>query len=325
MRAKFTTAIAVLNRHHVLRRDERGLFDSNEGYLPLALNGKRSVVDSPAGRLAYYAGPVREGRPLLLLHSVNAAASAAEVRPLFEHYARKRPVYALELPGFGRSERAPRDYTPRVMTNAVLAMHSEIGNAHGGAPIDALALSLSCEFLARAATERRSAFRSLAFVSPTGLDSGSCRYGAPASSREVRWLNRLLAGTRFGPALFRQLVRPRVIRHFLQRAWGSQLIDETLFAYCVLTTRQPGAEHAPLAFLSQQPFSNDISAIYDEVTQPVWLAHGVRGGFNDFRAAETLVSGGRWQDSLFDAGSLPHFEQPGEFIQRYETFLNGNG
>jgi hypothetical protein len=48
--------------------------------LPVALRGERFEFDSRAGRLsAYLAG---EGPPLLLVHSVNAAASAAEVRPL---------------------------------------------------------------------------------------------------------------------------------------------------------------------------------------------------------------------------------------------------
>jgi hypothetical protein len=50
--------------------------------------------------------------------------------------------------------------------------------------------------------------------------------------------------------LFTQLTRPAVIRYFLQRTWGSRVIDETLWAYDVQSTRAPGAEHAPLAFLS---------------------------------------------------------------------------
>jgi pimeloyl-ACP methyl ester carboxylesterase len=49
--------------------------------------------------------------PLLLIHSVNAAASAYEVRPLFDHYRGRRPVYALDLPGFGQSDRSDRLYS----------------------------------------------------------------------------------------------------------------------------------------------------------------------------------------------------------------------
>ena len=61
-------------------------------------------------------------RPLLLLHSINAAASAYEMKPLFEHYSRERPVYALDFPGYGLSDRSARDYTPRLMTDAIHAL-----------------------------------------------------------------------------------------------------------------------------------------------------------------------------------------------------------
>jgi hypothetical protein len=65
--------------------------------LPAAVSGERFEFASRAGRLsAYVAG---EGPPLLLLHSVNAAASAAEVRPLHEHYRATRTVFSLDLPG----------------------------------------------------------------------------------------------------------------------------------------------------------------------------------------------------------------------------------
>ena len=64
------------------------------------------------------------------------------MRPLYERYSKSRAVYALELPGFGFSDRSDRAYTPRLMTDAVLAMVAEIRQRHGGRPIDVLALSL---------------------------------------------------------------------------------------------------------------------------------------------------------------------------------------
>ena len=140
--------------------------------LPPALEGERREFSGRAGRLSYYvAGPaVSNGAaPLLLIHSLNAAASAYEVRPLFDHYRRSRRVYALDLPGFGFSERSRRNYTPRLYTDAVLDMLDEIAREHGTAPVDALALSLGSEFLARAATEQAGRFATVALVSPTGF------------------------------------------------------------------------------------------------------------------------------------------------------------
>ena len=77
--------------------------------LPPALAGERREFRGRAGRLSYYVGgPAvsNDAAPLLLIHSLNAAASAYEVRPLFDHYCQRRRTYALDLPGFGFSERS---------------------------------------------------------------------------------------------------------------------------------------------------------------------------------------------------------------------------
>ena len=137
--------------------------------LPPALSGDRIEIDSRAGRLSYYvAGPAdgavapTDATPLLLLHSINAAGSACEVRPLFEHYRQRRPVYALDLPGFGFSERSDRPYLPRLMTDAVHAMVDEIQRVQGAVAIDVIGVSLSSEYVARAAQEAPARFRSVA-------------------------------------------------------------------------------------------------------------------------------------------------------------------
>src|SRR5512141_2005525 len=70
--------------------------------LPHALTGKRRTFSGRAGRLSYYVGG--EGAPLLLIHSVNASASAYEVLPIYEHFRPRRRVYAVDLPGFGFSD-----------------------------------------------------------------------------------------------------------------------------------------------------------------------------------------------------------------------------
>ena len=56
---------------------------------------------------------------MLLVHSINAAPSAMEMKPLFDHYRHRRPVYAPDLPGFGASERGDRPYTPELYADAL--------------------------------------------------------------------------------------------------------------------------------------------------------------------------------------------------------------
>ena len=291
--------------------------------LPPAVSGDRIEFGSRAGQLsAYVAG---SGMPMLLVHSVNAAGSAAEVRPLHEHYHPTRSVFSLDLPGFGFSERSDRAYTPRLMTDALHAAIEQIRQRCGPAPVDALAVSLASEFLARAAVEAPQAFRSVALVSPTGLSGLQPWRGAPGSDRGLPWLHRALRGpgAAWGGALFRGLTTPRVIRYFLRRTWGAQAIDEDLWRYDILTTRQPGAEHAPLHFLSAGLFGADIHTIYEQLTLPVWMSHGVRGDFADYRGKAIVECRPNWHFSSFPTGALPYFELPERFCDEYDRFLAG--
>jgi pimeloyl-ACP methyl ester carboxylesterase len=287
--------------------------------LPPAVSGERFEFDSAAGRISAYV--TGQGAPLLLVHSVNAAASVAEVRPLFEHYARTRTVFALDLPGYGFSERSDRDYTPRLMTDALLAMREPMRTRCGEQPVDALAVSLACEFLARAAVEAPQAWRSLALVSPTGFSGSRSRRDPPGSTQAKPWLYRALRGPGWGGALFRGLTRPGVIRYFLERTWGGKDIDETLWRYDVITTRQPGAEYAPLHFLGGSMFSTDIHTVYEQLAAPVWMSHGVRGDFVDYRGKRLVEGRPNWRFDVFATGAMPYFEVPRDFFAAYDSFL----
>ena len=301
------------------------LFVPHALHLPQALEGERCEFSGRAGRLSYYvAGPMVLGdtAPLLLIHSVNAAASAYEVRPLFEHYRQTRRVYALDLPGFGFSERSKRNYTPRLFADAVLDMLDEIARERGPEPVDALALSLGSEFLARAATEQVGRFATIALVSPTGFRKGDSFYGAPSSSRGLPFLNKVYEFPLWSRPFFDLLNSRASQRYFLSKTFGSnEAIDLGLLEYDYLTAHQPGAQHAPYCFISAIPFSTDINRIYDTLEPPVWLAHGVRGDFTDYAGTQKLAARPRWELRVFQTGALPYFERPDEFFAAYNAFV----
>lgn len=166
--------------------------------LPDAVTGERQVIDTPSGRVSFYRSdpfsiaPSTEAVPLLLIYSINAAGSSYEVGPIYEEFGRDRPVYSIDLPGFGFSDRSDRVYSVRVMTDAIHAMVSRILKTHGERRIDALALSLSSEFLARVASERPRDFRSVAFISPTGFDKRAPYTAAPSTTRAMPTFYRIL-------------------------------------------------------------------------------------------------------------------------------------
>lgn len=287
--------------------------------------GDSILLDDPrVGRLALYRAapsPEPSGPPLLLVHSVNAAASAHEMRPLYDLLSASRPTYALDLPGFGASLRSERPYTPRLMTSAILAATAFIRGQHRNEPIDGLGLSLSCEFVARAAYEKPSTFRSLALVSPTGMSGGQRNDGPAGSTRGSNVLHSILTVSLWRRALYRLLTRPRVIRYFLTRTFGSSDIDPTLWHDAIQTAQRSGAEHAPFYFLSGHLFSRDITRIYEGLSMPVWVAHGVRGDFVDYDGVEPLLERSHWRRETFDTGALPYFEALDRFMAAYMNVL----
>lgn len=296
------------------------------GELPAPVSGQRHEMASPVGRLTYYsAGPDTAGNlpPLLLIHSINAAGTAYEIRPLYEHYRQSRTVYALELPGFGHSDRGKREYSVRMMVDAILVMVREIQDVHGRDPIDALAVSLSSEFLARAVTESPLAFRSVALVSPTGFRSRDATTKWRNGTRAMPWLHGLFEFPLWSGGFFRLLTSRAGIRFFLKKTWGSPEIDEGLAEYDYLTTHQPGAQHAPYYFVSGYLFSEGIIRIYHSLTLPVWMAHGVRGDFVDYSNKTVVQDRANWTIEVFQTGAMPHFEAEAAFIRAYDAFLAG--
>ncbi len=289
--------------------------------LPSALDAERLTGDGQSGHLSYYVAG--DGPPMLLLHSINAAGSAYEVKPIFDGMRQSHTVYVPDLPGFGHSDRSDRDYNVSLYVSAVTDMLDVIAQLHDSIPVDGLALSLSSEFLARAARNHPERFRSLALVTPTGLNRGSSKLdGAEGETREMAAFSSFLRIPGLNQGLFNLLVKPGVIRYFLKRTWGTDTYDESLAEYDDLTTHQPGAMHAPLAFLSGKLFSKDIRRVYEAIDLPVWVPHGTRGDFKDFSGAGWTRDRDNWNLQPFESGALPHFEDADSFSNAYRSFLS---
>ena len=282
------------------------------------------LEDPSWGPLAVY-GPVAEGSPnqppLLVIHSVNAAASSAEMRTIYDDMGKERPTYGFDLPGFGRSYRGPGPYSPRVMTDALLAVATEVQRRHNAQPIDAIALSTACEFLAR----RHRAFGSLPHPRPHQSNWSSIAAvaatappAAPAArARRTRSCRCWPVGFDVRPA------HPAIGRALLPQAHIriKETIDEDLWKYCVQSAAAPGAKHAPLYFLSGYFFSGDITPIYEALTHPVWTVHGVRGDFVDYTGLSAVAQKPNWTVTELQTGALPHFEIEDDFMTRYREFL----
>ena len=300
--------------------------------LSAALPAPFASISGRAGALAiYHDGEAAGGAtPLLLLHSVNGSASAAEVRPLFLHSRTRRPTYALDLPGYGHSERSARPYTIRLMTDAVHEALHFAAARHGGAAVDVMALSLSCEFAAEAVLQQPGRVRTLTLISPTGMEDRRVgeRHEA-GKTREAAWLRRLLRQTRAGRGLYRLLTTEPSVRWFLARSWGTRDFDPRLLEHGLRCATLPGAENAPLDFVAGALFTAGVIERYRALPVPLWVAHGKQGAFTDFGACPercgTAATGGTYpvERTVFESGAMPHFQLPDDFNAAYERFISG--
>ncbi len=279
----------------------------------------RTFLGERSGVLTYYVDRHASGRPLVLLHSINAAGSSYEMGPLFLHYMQHRPVYALDLPGFGFSERSPRVYSPRLYADAILDfLESQVDES-----ADVVALSLSCEFAAQAALDAPERFHSLTLISPTGFTSRELPDGSQQAGTDQAGgaLYRLFSFPLWAQAFYDLIVTRASLHYFLSRSFEGEVYPG-LEQYAYVTSHQPGARFAPVYFVSGKLFTPDVRAqVYDQLALPVLVLYD-RDAFVRFDLLpETLARHSNWRGHrIIPTQGLPQFEQPEATAQALDHF-----
>ena len=289
----------------------------------------RSVVSDNGGALNVYAdradgGRLLDGgRPLLLIHSVNAAASAYEMRPIFEYYRRQRPVYALDLPGYGFSTRHDQARSPEAFAQAIL----EVIDTLIGVPVDAIALSLGSEFAARAALLQPDLFHSLTLISPSGFNAAGTGRSTQQAVEQDRAVSayQVLAQPLWGRALYDLIATRRSIEFFLKQSFVGP-VPQALIDYAYATSHQPGAHYTPLRFLSGMLFTREARRVlYERLTLPVLVVHD-RDAFVRFDALPEFTTArsaahANWQSARLEPSlGLPQFEMMPRLAAELDQF-----
>ncbi|MCW1968960.1 MAG: alpha/beta hydrolase [Anaerolineae bacterium] len=266
-----------------------------------ALGGELRFLDSNAGALAYYSSGAhkRGSTAMLLVHSINAAASSYEMKPLYDHYTSGSPnrkIYALDLPGFGLSDRRSRDYSPAFYRDTLIEFMQQ---KFRGRPVDVVSLSLGCEFVALAAQKAPQLFRRLIFISPSGL---ALEQKIQPNDKLLRFLQ-VPAWSRL---IFDALTSRPSLNYFLRQSQRN--FDQGLADYAYQTSHQLEATHAPFHFISGKLFSSNMVETYASLTQPSLALFG-QGEFAKHEMADELRNLEQWRLVEFRrCGSLVHFD-----------------
>lgn len=272
----------------------------------------RDWTSDACGRVAYYSDTSASGgRPLLLVHSINAAPSAMEMKPLFERYRGRRPVYAPDLPGFGQSQRGEREYTPELYAETIRGFLAEVI----GEEADVVALSTSAEFAARAALDSGH-ISSLVLISPTG-------FGArPRPSEKTRdRLLRFFSTPIVGSSLYRLLTVKPSVRYFLNMGFEGRPPPE-LVDYAHRTTNEAGARFAPFRFLSMRLFTDDAPAtLYRRLNVPTLVLYDRDPNIQFDRLPEVLDQCPNWHAvRISPTLGLPHWEETDQTCAAMDHF-----
>ncbi|WP_161883708.1 alpha/beta hydrolase [Deinococcus alpinitundrae] len=283
-----------------------------------ALDAERRSFELPGfGRVAYYADTRGTGRPLLLTTSINAAASAYEMKPIFDTYAGTRPIYVLEWPGFGSSARPDATYTPDLMTRALSGLVAQISS-----DVDVVSLSLGSEFAARAAlSEPR--IKSLALISPSGL--GSAR-GGTQRARDEDGGQKLYQRLRtFGTPLYALIKSQPSILYFLKQSFVGS-VDAGLLNYSRESANQLGGKYAPLFFISGRLFTPDaFDTLYSKLNIPVLVLYDKDNYVNFDRLPDFTAKSNVSAVRIVPSQGLPQFEKLPQVKAALDGFWQNSG
>lgn len=281
--------------------------------LPPAVDAPREIYATPTLKeISWYADGPEGTRPLVLLHSINAAPSVFEMKPLFEHYRAERRVYAPDLPGFGFSDRSDRPYSPALYAEAITSFLTDVVKEAA----DVVAFSLSCEFAARACLAAPEHFTTLSLLSPTGFSDRRLPSGGVGKA-----LHRVFTLPGLGSGLYALLTKRGGIRFFLRQSYVGEPPDE-LIDYAYATSHQPGAMHAPYRFLSGQLFTrNAVETLYAKLKLPVLVIYDKDANVT-FDLLPDLVAGRpNWFTTKVEPTlGIPQWERPTRTIAALDDF-----
>ncbi|MFL5577674.1 MAG: alpha/beta fold hydrolase [Gemmatimonadaceae bacterium] len=254
------------------------------------------------------------GSPVLMVHGIHAAAFSYEWRRNVDALARGHTVYTIDLLGFGRSDRPATRYSPALF----LSLLSDFARQVVRAPVALVANSLSAAYAIVLGSRDPGRFPALVLVEPVGVVRLNREPRASGDFARIAVDTPVL-----GTAVFNGIASHRSIRSFLETSYAdnSLVTDEMVRAYYT-TAHQPGAKHAPAAFIAQQ-LNVDVRDALRRLVQPSLLAWGeqaVQSPVEEMRGFLALKPD--FEPAIFSpAGDLPHDERPTEFNDAVAAFL----
>ncbi len=243
--------------------------ESLAGELNTALKGEERRYPWKYGDIFYVVKGARDAKPLLFIHGFAPGASSYEWRKNIEALAVDFRVYALDLLGFGLSDRPSIDYTAETFSDLI----SDFIKEAIGKPTIVVAHGLTCAYVIADAYRHPKNYERLVLVSP------------PPTILEETMPAPLNAAAKFalrapviGPFTYNMLASRRAIRTYYDRQGYHNLglINDDLIEYIYTSAHQPNA-HLPVAAFLNNYLAMDVQEPLARLQMPVVALWGREG------------------------------------------------
>ena len=233
-----------------------------------ALGGEAHFYRWKHGRVFYKTSGTANARPpLVFIHGIGAGASSFMWRKNFDELAKDFRVYALDLLGFGFSDKpAAAPYSADLYVELITDFIREVS----GHPVNVVASSLGAAYAIRVADEHPELINAMILNGPAGADALNRRPGMAGAA-----FYGLLQSPVLGTSFYNVMASERSIRDYARDNlfYDHHRVTDRLVANLYATSHQPGAQHAIAAFLSGY-LNTDTSSPFSRLTQPSVLVWG---------------------------------------------------
>ncbi len=255
--------------------------------------------------------------PVMLLHGINAAASSYEMRRIFEPLAGGYAVHALDLLGFGQSDRPPLEYDAELYVRLIGDFAREvIGSGRG---IVMIASSLTGAFAIEAVARQPELFGKIVLIEPTGI-----RALAQPPTPPQYALYGLLRSSVIGDSIFNALTSKPGLSSFLKRDvyTNPEEVTAEMVAEYHTTAHQEGGKYAPASFIGGR-LNLAIADSFTSLKLPILITWGREATITPVWQLEDFLDANPRAEGriIAHSGLLPHDEQAEQWLAIVGDFL----
>ncbi len=248
-----------------------------------ALGGSAKLFPWKYGKIFYReAGLDNPGPPIVFIHGIGAGLSSFMWRKNFDPLSQRFRVYALDLLGFGFSDKPA---TVPYSADLYIELISDFIREVSGGPANMIASSLGASYAVCVADEHPDLIQSLILNAPAGYDSFGSRPGMAGAA-----FYGLLQSPVLGTSFHNVMASERSIRDYGKRTlfYDHRRVTDRLVAHLYATSHQAGAQHAIAAYLSGY-LNVDLRPAFARLNQRVVVVWGKQDITNPLAKANSLM------------------------------------